>query len=84
MLLVTLLSFFLSFVAPGITNSFGGSSVSFNQPILGYVDGGKSVIMNVQAVSQPGVVGEGVGMVASIVGYLLDCSATPCNPIAGQ
>jgi hypothetical protein len=68
------------FSAPGL-----GPSVSFSQPMLLYVDGGISAVLEllVVGISQGGTFSAN----ASIIGYLLDCSAssaTPCNPIAGQ
>jgi hypothetical protein len=64
------------FSAPGLE-----FTIYHNQPILAYLDGG-----NVPQLTLI-VHGTDAGMAqgqASIMGYLLDCSATPCNPIAIQ
>jgi hypothetical protein len=68
-----------SFIAGGFANR-----IAATQPVLVYIDGGGGRAPEVLIEAQ------GVGGAtattgsATVAGYLLDCSATPCNPIAGE
>jgi hypothetical protein len=59
------------------------TNVAAAQPVLGYVDGPDLAYLWIQMSGNMGTSFSGSGT-ASIMGYVLDCSATPCNPIAGQ
>jgi hypothetical protein len=63
-----------------VVGGFGGF-VAANQPVLLYTDGGNLPILFV-SVHSPSPDASFAGA-ATIMGYLLDCSVTPCNPIAG-
>jgi hypothetical protein len=65
------------FLAPGV----GSNQIFFNQPILAYADGGQNVHVGAD-VNAGAPNPDSFSSFATITGYLLDCSATPCNPIA--
>jgi hypothetical protein len=72
------------FVDHAQSNFIAGAFENFiavDQPVLGYVDGGNFPGLGIVVKASGNVNIEGT---ASIMGYLLDCSATPCNPIAGS
>jgi hypothetical protein len=57
---------------------FTTSTVSFNQPVLFYIEGGDA--------PKVGFIVNGAAFVGSggvtLTGYLLDCASIPCAPIA--
>jgi hypothetical protein len=55
--------------------------VQANQSVLAYLDGPNAVNFVIVAHGNNPDTFSGS---ATITGYLLDCSTTPCNPIAGQ
>ena len=65
---------FYSFFAPFV----GGLSV-FDQAVLRYVDAGDAPSLNIVA---DGALFGGGGEGVILTGYLLDCTAAPCAPIA--
>jgi hypothetical protein len=76
-------------LSPGLTNihfnvppSPTGTTTSFDNPILYYVEGGQAPSANISAgavLFNPGSI-QGV----QLIGYELDCNAAPCAPIANH
>jgi hypothetical protein len=65
-----------------IAGGFQGT-IAADHPVLGYVDGGSSPFLQFQFTSTL-TSSFPIGGTMSIMGYLLDCLASPCNPIAGS
>lgn len=61
--------------------SFGGSIASFTQPFHAYFDSGQTPVVSVQARNGT-FPNDNSTEVATLKGYLIDCSAAPCAPIA--
>jgi hypothetical protein len=69
---------FSDFNLPELIVPFVGATSKFDQSVLVYFDGGIALLVEVAAV--------GTSFSSSVVlrlsGYLLDCTAIPCAPIA--
>jgi hypothetical protein len=61
--------------------SFGGSIASFTQPFHAYFDPGQTPVVSVQARNAT-FPNDNSTEVATLKGYLIDCTAAPCSAIA--
>jgi hypothetical protein len=62
-------------------SSFGGTRASFTQPFHAYFDPGDTPVVSVQARNAT-FPNDNSTEVATLKGYLIDCSAAPCTAIA--
>jgi hypothetical protein len=61
----------------------GNNLASFNQPYLAYVDGGQSPVVFVISINTLfSSISLNASEAVTLKGYLLDCTAAPCSPIA--
>lgn len=65
-----------------VQDTLSGNEIQFDQPVLVYVDAGQTPLVAFRTNIDTGFPGS--SQVATLTGYLLDCSAAPCSVIVSH